>query len=157
MLMPQLHNMQAQKYRLRLVALRSRRTLTSAQMNHAIPKKAVAVMDSGRACMPSVVDVPSNASSMPLAVKVSDIARVGQVLTDWELSAQDLLSFSVHALRARNRDRGLRRWMWKVATSTVGRYLSFAAIGRAAERRGVVKITGSQGNTVLGMESGDAI
>ena len=45
---PQLHSRQLQKYKLRLVVLVSRRTLSSMQRYNATPKNAAAVMEDGR-------------------------------------------------------------------------------------------------------------
>jgi len=45
---PQLQSKQLQKYRLRRVALYSRRIFNSMQINHAMPRNADAAMDDGR-------------------------------------------------------------------------------------------------------------
>jgi hypothetical protein len=173
MVMPQLHDMQAQKYRLRLVARSSRRTLTSAHMNQAIPKKAAAVMDCGRVGMPSLSDVPGSVSSMPLAVKLRELsvivrkARVGQVLTDCDFSA----CISVQLSGACSTQgivvavSGDRCGKWPLPQLV----LSFAAVTRRTARSHVALGSSSmrrrseeslednalQGNKVLGKESGE--
>jgi hypothetical protein len=93
-------------------------------MNQAIPKKAAAVMDCGSVGIPSVGDTSGNASSMPLAVKVSDIAHVGQLLTVCDLSAQDLLSFGACSKSKES---------WSRFPELPPLVLSFAAIARGVE------------------------
>jgi hypothetical protein len=83
-MMPQLHSRQDQKYRPYLVALRKRRTLTSAQRNHAIPMKAAAVMDSGRVWSSSCCNSADNMSILETVKSCVIVRRVraGPVLGD---------------------------------------------------------------------------